>query len=141
LDVNATDHKNRPPEEADHTVTSVKVSDVPPFVHDGAVPVNVTAEPDAEVVNVACLRVALPTEELPVPAAPGAPVCNCTHNCDGAVVVFVPFKKLSHGVATFAADTPSLAIYRILISLYHNRVGLGHNTISGKNNRKAGSSH
>jgi hypothetical protein len=114
-DDSGTDHRNVPPEEADQIATSVNVSDVPPLLHDGLVPVNAIAEPAAEVVNVTCLRVELPADTAVVPAAPGVAVCNSAHNCEGAVVVLVPFKKLSHGDATFAALTPS-AIYRTSFS-------------------------
>ena len=79
-DDSGTDHRNVPPDDADHTDTSVRVSLVPPFVHDGLVPVNETADPAADVVSVTCLRVALPTDVAVAPAAPGDAVCNCTHN-------------------------------------------------------------
>lgn len=76
--VNAADHRKFPEVDADHTEMWVTVSEVPPLVHDGWVPVNAIAPEDAAE-NVTAERVVEPADTALVPLAPGSAVWICTY--------------------------------------------------------------
>lgn len=94
LEVSAADHRKFPAVDASHTLMCERVSEVPPFVHAGLVPVNAIALDDAAE-NVAATRVVDPAAAFDAPAEPGSPVCNFTNVPDGAVVA-VPRIQFSH---------------------------------------------
>ncbi|MGQ4343575.1 hypothetical protein ACN6LG_003966 [Streptomyces sp. SAS_275] len=76
-ELSATENRNVPLVDAVQTEMSVIVSEVPPFVHDGFVPVSASADPDEEAANVKTLRVVDPALIAVVPAAPGLAVWIC----------------------------------------------------------------
>jgi hypothetical protein len=69
------ENRNVPPVNADHADTSVIVSLVPPFVHDGSVPVK-EIEPADAAAKVPATLVDDPALIDVVPALPGFAVCN-----------------------------------------------------------------
>jgi hypothetical protein len=71
----APERTNVPAELADHSEMWLMVSDVPPFVHTGAVPLPAFDPPDAAAKPCAT-RVVEPAAALFAPAAPGSPVCS-----------------------------------------------------------------
>ena len=73
-DDRAAENRNVPDVDADHTVMSVMVSEVPPLVQVGCV--DRLIEPEDAVPNVAEDRVVEPADVEVVPADPGAAVCN-----------------------------------------------------------------
>lgn len=97
--VRAADHRKLPAVDASHTLMCVKVSDVPPFVHTGLVPVNAMAL-DAAAENVATTRVVDPTAAAVAPAEPGSAVCSFTYVAAGAVVAAARI-QFSHMWLTF----------------------------------------
>jgi hypothetical protein len=71
--VSSTDKSKLPAVTASHTEMWVRVSDVPPFVHTGLVPVRAIALPEGAA-NANVTRVAEPTAAAVAPAAPGSAV-------------------------------------------------------------------
>lgn len=93
---NDADHRKLPDEAESQKLIPVRVSAEPP--HDDHVGVfDNDKTPDDAAEKVAAGRV-VTLDTFAVPAAPGAPVCNCTYTADGAVKA-VPRNRLSHDPA------------------------------------------
>ncbi|MEU3613499.1 hypothetical protein ABZ725_14445 [Streptomyces sp. NPDC006872] len=67
----ATENRNVPELDAVQIERWVIVSEVPPFVHDGFVPVSASADPDDDAANVNTDLLDDPALMAVVPAAPG----------------------------------------------------------------------
>jgi hypothetical protein len=105
----AAECRKLPAVDASQYDTCDRVSDVPPFVHDGAVP-EMAMEPADGAAWVMTTRVVEPAAAAFAPAAPGSPVCNFTYTAAGAVQFVALNRALRNGVAAFAEDSPT-AIY------------------------------
>jgi hypothetical protein len=68
---------NVPAVEADHRLMWLRVSVVPPFVHEDAID-DIAFEPPEAAAIVACTRVVDPAAAAVAPAAPGSPVWSLT---------------------------------------------------------------
>jgi hypothetical protein len=109
-DVSATEYRKFPADAASHTLMCVRVSDVPPFVHDGAVPDWAIAPPDAAD-WVTATRVVSPAAAAVVPAEPGSPVCSLTKVPPTTVNVEPPERiAFSHLFATFVVLSPAVMV-------------------------------
>src|SRR5690348_702226 len=75
----AAEPLNVPALEADHRLMWVRVSDVPPLVHEDAIDVIAFDPADAAAI-VACTRVVDPAAAAVAPAAPGSAVCSLTNS-------------------------------------------------------------
>jgi hypothetical protein len=106
--VNAALYRKFPAVDASHTEMWVNVSDVPPFVHTGAVP-DMAIAPELAADCVTATRVADPTAAAVAPDAPGSAVCSFTNKVATAVnVVPAPRITFSHGLARLVVETPTV---------------------------------
>lgn len=107
VDDNAADPTKLPTVAASQKETCDNVSVVPPFVHDGFVPV-IDIDPAAGADQEMAGRVVEPAAAAVAPDAPGSPVCSFT-NTDTPVNV-VPRRTFNHAFARFTAEMPTVTI-------------------------------
>jgi hypothetical protein len=125
--VSVAENRNVPAVDADHTAMSVIVSEVPPFVHCGVLPMDV--EPAEAAPKVTESRVVDPTDTLVVPAVPGSAVWSSTKTLVyrvGAVL----FRTFSSAFANVDEKPSAIGVVLFFLvfgfgcrGLYHNGFG------------------
>src|SRR5215217_6753096 len=105
VEPNAAEKRKLPAVEASQALMWLRVSEVPPLVHDDAIEV-IAFDPAAAAAHVTCLRVASPTAAAVAPAAPGSAVWSLMNVLVGAVNA-VPANMSSHLFANVVAARPT----------------------------------
>jgi hypothetical protein len=121
-DDSAAEPRKLPADDASQNEMCVRVSEVPPLVHDGAVPFIAIAPPDAAA-HVIATRVVEPAAAAVAPDAPGSPVWSLTNGVAMPVNV-VPRRTLSQALARLTVLTPTV-ILRPSGRSPHRRSGWG----------------